>query len=252
LLIAIPLLTGSASADPRADAKTKVESLWADLLSANDTTVFRTVLALAGTPKETLAFFKDNLHPVKIDSKRVERLIADLDSSDAAVAQRADVQLEYLGKYVRPELHKALAQMPSLALRQRIEALLKRLPHDPLDQADELFAELKKDPKNKTMRDKLIKVLNGSLTPAAGASPLWLRARRAIMVLEHIATPEARDQLKALADGEPDALPTKEAKAALERLANPAAARGDSEAVPVKDTAAPATTDPLKPVPLQR
>jgi glucose/arabinose dehydrogenase len=52
------------------------------------------------------------------------------------------------------------------------------------------------------------------------------------MVLEHISTPEARELLKALADGEPDALPTKEAKAALQRLENPNAAKTDPEAVP--------------------
>jgi hypothetical protein len=38
------------------------------------------------------------------------------------------------------------------------------------------------------------------------------------MVLEHVAAPEARQLLKTLAQGEADALPTKEAKTALERL----------------------------------
>ena len=85
-------------------------------------------------------------------------------------------------------------------------------------------------------------------TPAApaGTSPLWLRAKRAIMVLEHIATPEARELLKTLADGEADALPTKEAKAALERLANPSAAKADAEpeAVPADPKAALTATSP--------
>jgi WD40 repeat protein len=44
--------------------------------------------------------------------------------------------------------------------------------------------------------------------------------------------------LKALAEGEPDALPSKEAKAALDRLANPSAARMDEpEAAPEKPAA---------------
>jgi hypothetical protein len=42
-------------------------------------------------------------------------------------------------------------------------------------------------------------------------------------VLEHIGTPEAREVLKALAKDAPDARLTREAKAALERLARRAA-----------------------------
>jgi hypothetical protein len=46
----------------------------------------------------------------------------------------------------------------------------------------------------------------------------WQRARLAIVVLEKIGTAEAKEVLKQLADGHPDILPTKEAKAALGRL----------------------------------
>lgn len=46
----------------------------------------------------------------------------------------------------------------------------------------------------------------------------WQRARLAIVALERVGTPDAVTALKQLADGHPDILPTKEAKAALERL----------------------------------
>jgi hypothetical protein len=59
-------------------------------------------------------------------------------------------------------------------------------------------------------------IVNDTLPP-----PAWLRAARAIAVLENIATPEARQLLESLAAGERDALPTREAKAALERLNKP-------------------------------
>jgi hypothetical protein len=52
----------------------------------------------------------------------------------------------------------------------------------------------------------------------AGPPRSWVRAARAVGILEHINTPEARQLLQELADGEADALPTVEAKAALERL----------------------------------
>ncbi len=44
-----------------------------------------------------------------------------------------------------------------------------------------------------------------------------LRAFRAVEVLEHLGTPEAREMLQTLANGAPDALVTRSARAALER-----------------------------------
>ncbi len=46
----------------------------------------------------------------------------------------------------------------------------------------------------------------------------WQRARLAVVVLERVKTADAKAVLKQLADGHPDILPTKEAKAALDRL----------------------------------
>jgi hypothetical protein len=53
----------------------------------------------------------------------------------------------------------------------------------------------------------------------------WLRAVRAIAVLEHIGRPEAREVIEAVSRGAPSALPTQKAKAALERLKSPATLR---------------------------
>jgi hypothetical protein len=52
----------------------------------------------------------------------------------------------------------------------------------------------------------------------AAPSGEWLRALRAIELLEYFATPEARASLEGLAEGAPEARLTQEAKAALERL----------------------------------
>lgn len=49
-------------------------------------------------------------------------------------------------------------------------------------------------------------------------TPAWYRVCLAIVVLERIATTEAREVLKELSRGHPDIKPTREAKAALERL----------------------------------
>jgi hypothetical protein len=48
----------------------------------------------------------------------------------------------------------------------------------------------------------------------------WTRAVRAIVLLEHIGTPDATAILKDMATGHPDAYPSKVAKEALKNLAS--------------------------------
>jgi hypothetical protein len=78
-------------------------------------------------------------------------------------------------------MRQALAGRPSPEVRRRLGELLQRL--DPL------------------------------------ASPELLRGLRAVQVLEQVGTPEARDLLRTLAGGVPEARLTQEAKASLQRLA---------------------------------
>jgi hypothetical protein len=60
----------------------------------------------------------------------------------------------------------------------------------------------------------LLKRPGGPVVP-----PPVLRAVRAVAVLEDVGTPPARRILEALAGGEPEAILTREARAALRRLA---------------------------------
>ncbi len=95
---------------------------------------------------------------------------------------KATKGLEEIGELALEALQQALAEKPSAELRQRIEALIKKL--------------------------------QGPVT-----RPEVLRALRGIAVLEDIATTEVRKLLAALAQGAPEARLTQEAKASLERLA---------------------------------
>jgi hypothetical protein len=82
-------------------------------------------------------------------------------------------------------LRQALRRKPSLEVQQRVQRLLAKLE------------ELEK----------------------LSLSPGRLRALRTVEVLEHIGNAAARQQLKRLASGAPDARLTQESRAALERLA---------------------------------
>ena len=113
--------------------------------------------------------------------KRVEQLIVKLNDDEPAVRDTATRELQKLGAQAELALRHALAGMPPLEARQRLEALL---------------ADLKDSP----------------------PSPEELRQTRAIAVLEQIGSPQARQVLKTVAQGAALAPQTQQAQAALERL----------------------------------
>jgi hypothetical protein len=223
------LLRGAepTSGSPGEAAKaTGIEGLWADLASGDETTVTRAILALSKDPKRAEAFFKSHLRPVKADAKRVAALLADLDSNQFAVRNKAFAELEYLGKYIKSDLEKALADASGPESKKRIQQLIDRMPVPVKD--------AKAPPKgNPNGASVVVTVVNGQRKViingvevegpgntgpvAVGPSPYWIRAVRAIAILEDIGTPEAKAIVEELARGEGDALPTEKAKATLER-----------------------------------
>jgi RNA polymerase sigma factor (sigma-70 family) len=225
------LVTARGPTQPSPKSLSRLPALWADLAGKEEARVTRAVLALAVTPKETVAFLKEHLPPLKADPQQVARLLADLDSNRFAVRRKAMADLEYLGKYVKADLTKALAAKPSIEVRRRIQKLLGKLETGQVSPSarNPYFPEARGGGQPRAMEafKKGIRGAGPIITAAkpempvggeAAPSALWLRAVRAVGVLEHIGTPEARQLLQSLAKGEADAWPTKEAKAALERL----------------------------------
>ena len=129
-----------------------------------------------------MAYLKEHLRPVtEAEPRRVERLLADLDSNKFAVREAAGKELAALGERVEPALRRALAGAASLEFRRRVEQLLAKLDGP---------VQLPED----------------------------RRALRAVEALEHMGGHEARALLEALAAGVPQARLTREARASLERL----------------------------------
>ncbi|MGH7222681.1 MAG: WD40 repeat domain-containing protein, partial [Gemmataceae bacterium] len=137
--------------------------------------------SFVAAPEQAVPLLRMHLRPApRTDAKIVARLIADLDSNDFTIRQKATEELSKLGGAAAPALQQALEGKPALETRRRIQQLL--------DQSRDWTAER-------------------------------LRDHRGIQALEHLGTRSARQVLQALASGAPEAQRTKEAKAALQRLA---------------------------------
>jgi WD40 repeat protein len=157
------------------------ERLWDTLASPDAAVGFRAMRQLLARPGPAVALLRGRLKPVPaVGAATIRQLVRDLDDDRGAVRRRAAGELEKVADQAEPLLRKALAEGPSAEVRRQIERLL-----DDLDRG----------------------------------RPERLRPLRAVEVLEHLGTPEARQLLEALAQGAPEARLTREAKASLERLA---------------------------------
>jgi WD40 repeat protein len=158
------------------------DGLWTDLVGEDAGQAGQAVLKLTAAPKKAATFLGERLKPAAaIDQQKLAGWIADLESDRFAVRQEAIANLLKAGEQAVPALQKVLASQPTLETRLRAEELLDKLT-------------------------------GGTLTVEQ------LRLVRAVEALEKMGTPEARTVLRALAGGAPGALPTREARAALDRL----------------------------------
>ncbi len=159
-----------------------LEAEWADLTGDDGFKAYKAVWALASDPRASLPSVREILQPVKpADEKRIAQLVKDLDADDFAVREKASEELEAIGEPAAKALRKALEGTASAELRARATRLLDRF---------------------------------GGKTIA----PDVLRRQRAMEVLEHMGTAEARALLEEIARGAPEAGLTQDAKAALRRL----------------------------------
>jgi RNA polymerase sigma factor (sigma-70 family) len=169
---------------PRVAVSVTLESAWNDMAKREADESFKSSGRFLAAPAGTVRLFAEMVKPIEaFDPKRVQGLIADLDSDQFAVRERASAELEKLGALAAPALHKALEGEPSAEARRRIEKVLEK---------------------------------TDNVAPRGEV----LRSLRAIAVLEMIGTAEARSVLQDLAKGAEGASVTQAAKEALDRMRN--------------------------------
>ncbi len=153
------------------------------LASREGPAAYGALCALLEEPAQAVVSLRGCVRPVpKPDPEQVARLLAGLNSDDFATREEATRGLERLGQPAEPALRQALAGRPPPEVRRRAGALLRKLDGWP------------------------------------ATSPDDLRAWRALEILEHVGTAEAKQALEELAAGVPEARLTQEARASLRRL----------------------------------
>jgi hypothetical protein len=165
--------------------QSRLEHLWSELAAAEGDSA-QAIKKLAAKPQEAVPFLKDRLRRAAEAEGRAAGLIADLDSDQFPVREKASRELEKLGADAAFALRVVLEGEPAAEVRQRIQTILDKL----------------KRPGEKQI---------------AGTDPRSVRL--ALAVLEEIGTPAVRQVLEELAKGPGTSRVTHEARAALERLA---------------------------------
>jgi WD40 repeat protein len=171
------------SATRKTYTKQELSSLWENLRE-KPRLALDVVWVLGNAPDQSVPLLKEHLHPVEaITKQRIQQLLLELDDDAFAVRETASKRLGELGELVEADLRKTRMQSPSPEVRRRI---------------DKLLAALQRNAEERTKER--------------------LRQVRAVTVLEHAATPEARSLLTALSRGDDNSPLTREARAALRRL----------------------------------
>lgn len=159
-----------------------LDTLWKDLGGRDSEKAYLALRRLAGQSQQAADLVASRLAPVTTaDARKIERLIADLESDEFEVRRKAETELEQLADFAEPILRKTLKGEPSLDVRQRVERLLRKISGVALD-----------GPR--------------------------LRELRTIELLEAVQAEVARPVLEKLAKGAAEARLTREAKAALGRM----------------------------------
>lgn len=220
----------AAGPAPAADPSPALEAAWADLLSPDEAKATRAALAFAATPAESVAFLKARVRPVKRDQAALAKLFTDLADGDFKVREAAQQDLAYYGKFIKADLEKAADTLDAEG-KDRVKRLLDRIAAE----------EKEKNPPKEVPNpfngnggiNMGITVVNGVRTVTINGQPLdltpkvvkplpppagWVRAGRAIGVLEFLGTKDAVAVLEAVSLGEEAAPPTTQAQDALARL----------------------------------
>ncbi|HEV3259357.1 MAG TPA: sigma-70 family RNA polymerase sigma factor [Gemmataceae bacterium] len=167
---------------PRVADSVSLESAWNDLATREAGASFKSEGRFLAAPADTVKLFAEKIRPVEaLDPKRIQRLLADLDSEEFAVREAASKALLGLDQQAKPYLEETLKSAKSAEVRTRVRRILEQQQR-------------------------------------AAIPSEQLRQIRGVMVLELIGDGKSKNLLKKWAGGPAGTMLTMEASAALKRL----------------------------------
>jgi WD40 repeat protein len=169
---------------PNAPKADELPAVWADLMGHDPAKGWRAAWRLMDDPAAAVKLVRAHVKPAeRVPAAEVTKLLADADSPEFRRREAATRRLEAIIDQVTPAVRQAeSAAGASAELRERLGKVLATAPGD-----------------------------DRALPPRAAAQS------RAVAVLEHVRSPEARATFRELAGGAPGAWLTREAQAALAR-----------------------------------
>ena len=219
----ILVVSSSSGADPATVDEKTMEAWWADL-EKGDTAATRALLNLSDRPRDTVAFLKRRMKPLTISSGQVKALLLKLGNANEKVWKPAFEELEYFDPRLAIDLQTLMDRYTESPTRQRMVEVLSGRESESLKGKDvqlrkfggpDDFNFFANNVGSWWAENRVERISSDSWR---NTKKKWTRAVRAIVLLEHVGSPEAAAILKDLATGHPDAYPTKVAKEALKAV----------------------------------
>lgn len=222
---------------------------WYSLLSihGNDSATHGLLPLAAQRPEDVVPYLAEKLKPLALTERQARDIVANLASEDRRMVKAAFELTTYLDVRLALTPQEAF-ENSSQEVRRRLVAAWDGLPFESPsgETRKEPYSDFNCkivtwDPRQqdgKLVEERALMIeRNGETlsrripgTVSEIDSPQWKQATRAILLLEHFATPGAIELLKVMASGHQDAKPTQAAKAALERRAEKNPPKSNPEA----------------------
>lgn len=214
---------GAVPGEPIAVDRKQLETWWIEL-EHEEAVATQAILKLAAHPREAIAFLQSAMKPLFIKPERVFELLEKLASEDAQVWQPAYRELEYFDPRLAINLETLMSDVTESPARQRLVEILSGREVGTvagqkinLQKAPDEGFNFSSNNESWWAEHRVARLNNwGSIKKK------WTRAVRAIILLGHIATPDAIAILNEMTTGHPDAQLTKVALDITEKLAGPA------------------------------
>lgn len=202
----------------------RLEQLWNELAADDLIVQVRAALALADHPR-AVEFLAKKCLPVKASAEKIREWLADLGSDDEKVWKPAFEPLRYFDPRIEFTLGEVIGMAGTDAARLRIiglwDDLLARLVRSvhsvqlTLGQQTPTGTTVWVEWATEDARPGPLLRSKFTVPPLDGsARSVWKQSSLAVVVLNHLNTTTSRAALDRIADGHPDALPTRTAVAA--------------------------------------